>query len=794
MASRQRAPSVSERLDFQGVPHGSEAQLASNEQRQRKPSRAAPRLSVRGVLGAELGQPAAVSDRDESAALRAWDDRRKAQRFAVRRARDRAGPGPSGTPSATRRASQSIGCAGQLLGAAGLADLTDLDVLDHETMLESVRARFAADEIYTAVGDILISVNPYQMLPGYYGPSVMRAYHGAAEASYADAPPHCYKVAEAALMSLVGAGIGGEAGGNQSVLISGESGAGKTEASKLVLGYLVERTADPNAPPANTRARRGSTGARSPSVGRSPSELCSSDIEARVINSNPVLESFGNAKTVRNNNSSRFGKYFEVQFAPRDSASEGLLDAEGVPIKGAEAYGIVGARIQQYLLEKSRVCFQAKGERSFHFFYQLSEGCDDATRARLQLPDVRMARFCSAGGCTEVEGVDDAAEFKVVMDSLRVIGLTEGEIDDILSVVAAIVHLGNIDFAGGDGAGEMCEMGDSEASAVGSSAAARLLGCEEVWLKRALRVRTMQPRPGGSLITIPLKADAAEETRDALAKELYTGVFHWLVDRINETISFSGGKSTSGTSGSPGNVRTLGVLDIFGFEIFETNSLEQCCINLANEKLHQQFIHDVFRMERAYYEREGVDVPEVEVEDNADVLALFEERPMGLLSLLQEECRIPRGTDQTLLEKLNSFLSAQPCFHPDRLHADRLFGVAHFAGDVTYDVTGFLDKNRDTLQRDLLDLIEGSGTPFVAGLLKRRRAAVATGKGRAKGGTHATVTETFKTQLTELYAALAATRKSYIRTFKVGTQRKTSTRCGLQASVTVSCNHANNYI
>lgn len=594
----------------------------------------------------------------------------------------------------------------------GIEDMTNLDVLHEGALQENVASRYFRDEIYTFVGPILISVNPYVMLP-IYTHELRQGYRAGMLKR-----PHLYAVADRAYVNLETDGV------PQSVLISGESGAGKTEATKIVLAYLT------------TRATAGGT--QNAPGGRRNSAV--SGVQQRILDANPVLEAFGNAKTVRNDNSSRFGKYFHVQF-----------DGSGT---------IVGATVIKYLLEKSRVVAPANDERAYHVLYQLSEGASDEERAELFLPagGARAFAYTSQSGCLTVAGMDDVEEYRIMRTAMTTLGISPNDQKGCMCLLAAILHLSNVKFdAEGDGSSVSASSKDT------LSNVASLMAVDAGRLSGALVSRTMQAgRSGGgrasSAYTIPLSAQAAKDNTDALAKSLYSGLFDWLVTRINQNID-----------GSSKCKKSIGVLDIFGFECFKKNSFEQLCINWTNEKLQQQFVNYYFKLEQDEYKREGVGIDWVDFKDNQACLDLIETtKPPGIVALLQEESRLRQGTDMSLAQKLRTTLDKRPHFSIARTNPGA-FIVHHFAGEVQYDCVEFLDKNRDTLSNDLLGVISATDESLLkevfAVSFQERMEMLAAGKSGAF------VANQFKEQLTSLMSTLNASTPHYVRTIKPNAEK-----------------------
>ncbi|KAK1310202.1 hypothetical protein QJS10_CPA08g00148 [Acorus calamus] len=429
---------------------------------------------------------------------------------------------------------------------AGVDDMTKLAYLHEPGVLQNLASRFALNEIYTYTGNILIAVNPFQRLPHLYDVHMMEQYKGAA---FGELSPHLFAVADACYRAMI------NEQGSQSILVSGESGAGKTETTKMLMRYLAFM------------------GGRSGTEGRT--------VEQQVLESNPVLEAFGNAKTVKNNNSSRFGKFVEIQF---------------------DKYGkISGAAVRTYLLERSRVCQVSDPERNYHCFYMLCAAPPEDVK-RFKVKDPRKFRYLNQTNCYEVANVDDAREYLETRHAMDVVGINLEEQDAIFRVVAAILHLGNIDFVKGKEV-DSSKLKD-ETAIYHLKTAAELLMCDEKDLEDSLCKRVIVTPDGN--ITKFLDPESAALSRDALAKTV-------IVDKINNSIGQD-----------PDAKSIIGVLDIYGFESFKINSFEQLCINLTNEKLQQHFNQHVFKMEQEEYTHEEINWSYVEFVDNQDVLDLIE--------------------------------------------------------------------------------------------------------------------------------------------------------------------------
>ncbi|XP_055360876.1 unconventional myosin-Ib isoform X4 [Betta splendens] len=523
----------------------------------------------------------------------------------------------------------------------GVGDMVLLEPLSEDSFLENLRKRFDHNEIYTYIGSVVISMNPYRSLP-IFTPDKVEEYRNR---NFYELSPHIYALADEAYRSLR------DQDKDQCILITGESGAGKTEASKLVMSYVA-------------------------AVCGKGQEV--NKVKEQLLQSNPVLEAFGNAKTVRNDNSSRFGKYMDIEF-----------DFKGDPLGGV---------ISNYLLEKSRVVKQPRGERNFHVFYQLLSGASDDTLKKLKLHrDFSKYNYLSLDSAV-VSGLDDAANFRTVKNAMQIVGFMENEVLSVLELVAAVLKLGNIEFkpesrCNGTDESRVKDKNDLKEMC-------ELLGIEQSVLERAFSYRTVEAKL--EKVSTTLNVAQAYYARDALAKNLYNRLFTWLVTRINESI-----KAQAKT-----RHKVMGVLDIYGFEIFEDNSFEQFIINYCNEKLQQIFIELTLREEQEEYIREGIEWTNIEYFNNAIICDLIENNQNGILAMLDEECLRPGTvTDETFLDKLNtvcaehqhfeSRLSKNSKFLTDHSLPHNCFRIQHYAGKVLYRAEGFVDKNNDLLYRDL---------------------------------------------------------------------------------------------
>ncbi|XP_030643049.1 unconventional myosin-Ib isoform X2 [Chanos chanos] len=523
----------------------------------------------------------------------------------------------------------------------GVGDMVLLEPLSEESFIDNLRKRFDHNEIYTYIGSVVISLNPYKSLPIFTADKV-EEYRNR---NFYELSPHIYALADEAYRSLR------DQDKDQCILITGESGAGKTEASKLVMSYVA-------------------------AVCGKGHEV--NKVKEQLLQSNPVLEAFGNAKTVRNDNSSRFGKYMDIEF-----------DFKGDPLGGV---------ISNYLLEKSRVVKQPRGERNFHIFYQLLSGASEDTLRKLKLDrDFSKYNYLSLDSAT-VNGLDDAAGFRTVRNAMQIVGFMEDEMQSVLELVAAVLKLGNIEFKPESRVNGFDESRVKDKNDLKEMC--ELLGIEQSVLERAFSFRTVEAKL--EKVSTTLNVAQAYYARDALAKNLYSRLFSWLVQRINESIKAQ----------TKSRKKVMGVLDIYGFEIFEDNSFEQFIINYCNEKLQQIFIELTLREEQEEYIREGIEWTNIEYFNNAIICDLIENNQNGILAMLDEECLRPGTvTDETFLDKLNtvcaehqhfeSRLSKNSKFLTDHSLPHNCFRIQHYAGKVLYRVEGFVDKNNDLLYRDL---------------------------------------------------------------------------------------------
>ncbi|XP_024966855.1 myosin-11-like [Cynara cardunculus var. scolymus] len=608
--------------------------------------------------------------------------------------------------------------------AGGVDDMTKLSYLHEPGVLQNLSTRFQLNEIYTYTGNILIAINPFQRLPHLYETHMMEQYKGA---PFGELSPHVFAIADVAFRAMVNEGK------SNSILVSGESGAGKTETTKMLMRYLAY------------------LGGRKSTEGRT--------VEQQVLESNPVLEAFGNAKTIRNNNSSRFGKFVEIQF-----------DKHG---------RISGAAIRTYLLERSRVCQISDPERNYHCFYLLCAAPPEEVE-KYKLGDPKTFHYLNQSNCYQLVGISDAHDYLATRRAMDVVGISDKDQEAIFRLVAGILHLGNVTFSKGKEVDSSLLKDDK--SKFHLKMTAELLMCDRAALEDALLKRVMVTPE--EVIKRSLPPEAATVSRDGLAKTLYTRLFDWLVDKINMSIGQD-----------PNSKSLIGVLDIYGFESFKQNSFEQFCINFTNEKLQQHFNQHVFKMEQEEYTKEQIDWSYIEFVDNKDVLDLIEKKPGGIIALLDEACMFPKSTHETFAQKLyQTFSKHQRFIKPKLSRSD--FIISHYAGEVQYQSELFLDKNKDYVVPEHQDLLMASKCSFVASLFPP--IPEETNKSSSKSAKFSSIGSRFKLQLQSLMETLNSTEPHYIRCVKPNNLLKPSIfenanimqqlRCGgVLEAIRISC-------
>ncbi|NXU26725.1 MYO7A protein, partial [Thalassarche chlororhynchos] len=578
----------------------------------------------------------------------------------------------------------------------GVEDMIRLGDLNEAGILRNLLIRYREHLIYTYTGSILVAVNPYQLLP-IYSPEQIRLY---TNKKIGEMPPHIFAIADNCYFNMQ------RNNKDQCCIISGESGAGKTESTKLILQFLAAISGQ------------------------------HSWIEQQVLEANPILEAFGNAKTIRNDNSSRFGKYIDIHFNKRGA--------------------IEGAKIEQYLLEKSRVCRQAQDERNYHVFYCMLRGMTMEQKKKLGLGKATDYNYLAMGNCTTCDGRDDSKEYANIRSAMKVLMFTDTENWEISKLLAAILHMGNLQY-------EARTYDNLDACEVVQSAslitAASLLEVDPQDVMNCLTSRTIITR--GETVSTPLSMEQALDVRDAFVKGIYGRLFVWIVEKINAAIYRPPSQELKSIR------RSIGLLDIFGFENFTVNSFEQLCINFANENLQQFFVRHVFKLEQEEYNLENINWQHIEFTDNQDALDMIAIKPMNIISLIDEESKFPKGTDATMLHKLNSQHKLNTNYIPPKNNYETQFGINHFAGIVYYETKGFLEKNRDTLHGDIIQLVHSSKNKFIKQIFQ---ADVAMGAETRKRSP--TLSSQFKRSLELLMRTLSVCQPFFVRCIKPNEYKK----------------------
>ncbi|XP_077527337.1 myosin heavy chain isoform X30 [Haemaphysalis longicornis] len=586
-------------------------------------------------------------------------------------------------------------------------DMSSLTYLNDASVLHNLKERYYCHLIYTYSGLFCVAINPYKRFP-IYTKRVVDIYKGRRRT---EVPPHVFAVSDGAYMDMLANRE------NQSMLITGESGAGKTENTKKVIAYFAH------------------VGATSKKEEAPKKESKKGNLEDQVVQTNPVLESFGNAKTVRNDNSSRFGKFIRIHFGPMGK--------------------LAGADIETYLLEKARVISQQAAERSYHIFYQLMSGKIPGLKEKLLLTNnVNDYHFVSQGK-TSIPDVDDGEELLVTDTAFDVLGFTDEEKENIYKVTAAVMHFGCLKFKQRPREEQAEADGTEEGERV-----AHLLGLNAADLYKNL----LKPRikVGTEFVTQGRNITQVTASVGALSKAIFDRLFKWLVKRVNETLDTKQKRQ-----------HFIGVLDIAGFEIFDYNGFEQICINFTNEKLQQFFNHHMFVLEQEEYKREGIEW--VFIDFGLDLQACIEliEKPMGLLSILEEESMFPKATDKTFEEKLKTnhlgkspnFIKPKPA-KPGQTEAH--FAIVHYAGTVPYNLSGWLEKNKDPLNDCVVDQFKKGSNALLQAIFEDHPGLGASddkgGKGgRKKGSGFQTVSGLYREQLNKLMTTLRSTQPHFVR-------------------------------
>uniref|UniRef100_A0A803Y7F7 Myosin VIIB n=1 Tax=Meleagris gallopavo TaxID=9103 RepID=A0A803Y7F7_MELGA len=586
--------------------------------------------------------------------------------------------------------------------AQGVEDMIRLGDLHEAGMVHNLLIRHQQHKIYTYTGSILVAVNPYQLLP-LYTVDLIRLY---CNKRIGELPPHVFAIADNCYFNMK------RNKRDQCCVISGESGAGKTESTKLILQFLAAVSGQ------------------------------HSWIEQQILEANPILEAFGNAKTIRNDNSSRFGKYIDIYF-----------NHSGV---------IEGARIEQFLLEKSRVCRQAPEERNYHIFYCMLMGMNAEQKKMLNLGTASEYTYLTMGNCTSCDSRNDTKEYAHIRSAMKILMFSDSEHWDISKLLATILHLGNVEF-------------EDRLSLLDLFS---LPGMTKFELQNSLTNLSIIVR--GESVSRPLNVAQAADGRDAFVKGIYGRIFLWIVNKINSAIF-------NPTSQKPKNTRqSIGLLDIFGFENFSNNSFEQLCINIANEHLQQFFVHHVFKLEQEEYLAEHITWNNIDFTDNRQALEVIALKPMNIISLIDEESKFPKGTDATMLIKINSLHGKSRVYIPPKSDHDTKFGINHFAGAVFYESKDFLEKNRDTLSANVMQVVHSSKNKFLKEIFQVETTPTSLGRGtiRAEGGSQvlkrgldttkrlSTLGGQFKQSLEKLMKILGQCQPYFIRCIKPNDYKK----------------------
>ncbi|XP_055702061.1 myosin heavy chain, muscle isoform X20 [Phlebotomus papatasi] len=583
-------------------------------------------------------------------------------------------------------------------------DMADLTYLNEASVLHNLKQRYYYKLIYTYSGLFCVAINPYKRFP-VYTLRCAKMYRGKRRN---EVPPHIFAISDGAYVDML------TNHQNQSMLITGESGAGKTENTKKVIAYF---------------ATVGASGKKDDPTSKK------GNLEDQVVQTNPVLEAFGNAKTVRNDNSSRFGKFIRIHFGPTGK--------------------LAGADIETYLLEKARVISQQALERSYHIFYQMMSGAVDGLKALCCLSNDIYDYHIVSQGKTTIPSVDDNEEMLVTDQAFDVLGFTQEEKDNVYKITAAVMHMGGMKFKQ-RGREEQAEADGMEEG----ERVAKLLGCDVQDLYKNL----LKPKikVGNEFVTQGRNKDQVTNSIGALCKGIFDRLFKWLVKKCNETLDTQQKRQ-----------HFIGVLDIAGFEIFDYNGFEQLCINFTNEKLQQFFNHHMFVLEQEEYQREGIEWTFIDFGMDLQSCIELIEKPMGILSILEEESMFPKATDQTFAEKLNTnhlgksapFQKPKP---PKPGCQAAHFAIGHYAGVVPYNITGWLEKNKDPLNDTVVDQLKKSSNKLLVEIFADHPGQSGGGEqakgGRGKkGGGFATVSSSYKEQLNNLMTTLRSTQPHFVR-------------------------------
>ncbi|KAK0397312.1 hypothetical protein QR680_002080 [Steinernema hermaphroditum] len=607
-------------------------------------------------------------------------------------------------------------------------DMADLTYLNEASVLHNLRSRYFSSLIYTYSGLFCVVVNPYKRLD-IYNEAIINLFKGKKRH---EMPPHIFAIADAAYRSML------QEHEDQSVLCTGESGAGKTENTKKVIQYLASVAGA-------TRHMK----VASPGKG---------ELEQQLLQANPILEAFGNSKTVKNDNSSRFGKFIRINF-----------DMSGF---------ISGANIEFYLLEKSRTIHQQTDERSFHIFYQFLRGTSDSEKRDFLLEEIDRYKFLN-NGFISLPNVDDAAEFRNTIHSMKIMGFHDDEVTAVLRVVSAVLLFGNIEFAQDKKSDQAMLPDDSVAQKVCHLLGLPVVDFQKAFLKPRIKV-------GRETVQKAQNKEQVEHAVQAISKASYERLFKWLVARLNKSLDRTRRQGAS----------FIGILDIAGFEIFQLNSFEQMCINYTNEKLQQLFNSTMFELEQEEYRSEGIDWKFIDFGLDLQPTIDLIEKPMGILALLDEQCLFPKATDKSLVEKLLLNHEKHPKFLIPEMRSKSDFAVVHYAGRVDYSADQWLMKNMDPLNENVVSLFNNSTDPFVVSIWKDAEFAAMgatdmneTAFGaRTRKGMFRTVSQMYKEQLNRLMTTLRNTKPHFVRCIIPNHEKKPGKISSLLVLEQLRCN------
>ncbi|CAF2391964.1 unnamed protein product [Rotaria sp. Silwood2] len=526
----------------------------------------------------------------------------------------------------------------------GVNDMITMSDLSEASILWNIKVRYDHRQFYTYIGSILVAVNPYYMYHDMYSTDYVKKYENTLVLH--TLPAHIFATASIVHSKMLSDKM------NQCVVISGESGGGKTQSTKLIMNYLA-------------------------AVNPGKYKL----ITEQILEASPLLESFGNAKTVRNDNSSRFGKYIEIYYSQKS---------------------IVGAKLSDFLLEKSRIVTHSNDERNYHVFYELLEGFDAEEKHKYGLTTPEKYFYLNQGASMAISSKSDAHDFQSLLTAMKILNFTKNEQETIFKILAAILHLGNIYFSRtvDDPGHDLIQI----SSKTEIEWCSHLLALNDQGLLQKLTHKVTEARD--ERLLSPFNLEQALDSRDAIAKALYSTLFSWLVARINQIVRVNNNVDNS-----------VAILDIFGFENFSTNSFEQLCINYANEALQFHFNRHIFKLEQEEYAKEKLAWKKIDFADNTDCLDLIGKKPNGILQILDDESNFPKATDQSFLHKCHRVHESNRLYGKPRL-LKTTFSIRHYAGEVEYDVRGFLDKNRDLLRSDVIDLFSSSRNEILANMFR----------------------------------------------------------------------------